>query len=180
MAERTIYKSEEGRKKILALYDSMLERPEIPYHNDIYIDTSFGRAHLVETGNKDGEPLLLFHGGNSTTAYTLLVYFSAAVTVLVILLCTGTPVFGYGPVNWLAALGMAMFCTLLGHSVFSWGLKYESAAFISTAKLLEPVFAGVLGVILFGEIPKLQVILGACVVILGVYVYSRFSEARKG
>ena len=39
MAERTIYKSEEGRKKILALYDSMLERPEIPYHNDIYIDT---------------------------------------------------------------------------------------------------------------------------------------------
>ena len=72
MSERTIYKSEAGRKKILELYDSMLERPEIPYHNDIYIDTSFGRTHLVETGNKDGEPLLLFHGGNSTTAYTLL------------------------------------------------------------------------------------------------------------
>ena len=112
----------------------------------------------------------------STTAYTLLVYFSAAATVLAVLLCTGTPVFGYEPVNWLAALGMAVFCTLLGHSVFSWGLKYESAAFISTAKLLEPVFAGVLGVILFGEVPKGQVILGACVVILGVYVYSRFSE----
>ena len=112
----------------------------------------------------------------TTITYTLLVYFSASVTVLIILIFTGTPLLGYGPVNWLSALGMAVFCTLLGHSVFSWGLKYESAAFISTAKLLEPVFAGILGVLLFREIPKLQVIIGGCIVILGVYVYSRFAE----
>ncbi len=75
---------------------------------------------------------------------------------------------------------MAVFCTLPGHSVFSWGLKYESAAFISAAKLLEPVFAGILGALLFREIPKTQVIVGGCVVILGVYVYSRFSESAAG
>ena len=114
----------------------------------------------------------------STTSYTLLVYSSAACTVLVILLCRGTPLLGYAPVNWLSALGMAVFCTLLGHSVFSWGLKYESAAFISTVKLLEPVFANVLGLLLFREIPKLQVVLGGCVVILGVYVYSHFAESQ--
>lgn len=111
----------------------------------------------------------------STTTYTFLVYLSASVTVLIILLCSGTPVFGYEPVNWLTAAGMAVFCTLLGHSVFSWGLKYESAAFISTAKLLEPVFAAILGLLLFKEIPKNQVILGGSFVILGVYVYSHFS-----
>lgn len=114
----------------------------------------------------------------TTATYTYLVYSSAAVTVLVILLCSGTPLFGYGSVNWLTALGMAVFCTLLGHSVFSWGLKYESAAFISTVKLLEPVFAGILGFLLFGEVPKAQVILGGCIVILGVYVYSCFFESR--
>ena len=114
----------------------------------------------------------------TTTTYTLLVYASAAATVLVILLGCGTPLFGHAPVNWLSALGMAVFCTLLGHSVFSWGLKYESAAFVSTVKLLEPVFAGILGLLLFREIPKLQVVLGGCVVILGVYVYSRFAEPR--
>lgn len=113
----------------------------------------------------------------TTTTYTLLVYSSAAVTVLVILLCRGTPLLGYPPVNWLSALGMAVFCTLLGHSVFSWGLRYESAAFISTAKLLEPVFASVLGWLLFREIPALQVIIGACVIIAGVAVYTRFAEA---
>ncbi len=116
----------------------------------------------------------------STATYTLLVYAAAALTVLAILLCRGTPLLGYAPVNWLSALGMAVFCTLLGHSVFSWGLKYESAAFISTVKLLEPVFASVLGLLLFREIPKLQVVLGGCVVILGVYVYSRFAEPRPG
>ena len=115
----------------------------------------------------------------STTAYTTLVYSSAALTVLVILLCTGTPVLGYEPVNWLSALGMAVFCTLLGHSVFNWALKYESAAFLSTVKLLEPVFAAILGVLLFREIPSKQVMLGGFIVILGVYVYSRFSETPE-
>ena len=115
----------------------------------------------------------------STTAYTTLVYSSAALTVLVILLCTGTPVLGYEPFNWLSALGMAVFCTLLGHSVFNWALKYESAAFLSTVKLLEPVFAAILGVLLFREIPSKQVMLGGFIVILGVYVYSRFSETPE-
>lgn len=38
---------------------------------DIYIDTSFGKTHLIETGNFYGKPLLVFHGGNVTTAYNL-------------------------------------------------------------------------------------------------------------
>jgi len=114
----------------------------------------------------------------STTTYTFLVYFSAAVTVLLILVFSGQPVFGYVPVNWWTALGMAVFCTILGHSVFSWGLKYESPAFISTAKLLEPVFASILGLILFREIPGVLVIIGGLIVISGIYIYTRFQASR--
>lgn len=40
--------------------------------SDIYVKTSFGKTHLVEIGNKTGTPLLVFHGGNATTAYSLL------------------------------------------------------------------------------------------------------------
>ena len=107
----------------------------------------------------------------STAVYTFLVYASAAVTLLVILLCTGLPLTGWGPSNLLSALGMAVFCTLLGHSVFSWGLRYESAAFIATAKLLEPVFASLLGLLLFRETPGPTGILGGLAVILGVFLY---------
>ncbi|MBO4900034.1 MAG: alpha/beta hydrolase [Lachnospiraceae bacterium] len=68
---KTIYKSEEGKRKILDLYDEQLKRLEVPY-KDIYVETSYGNTHLIETGSPDGEPLLVFHGGNATTAYNLL------------------------------------------------------------------------------------------------------------
>ena len=68
---RSIYKSEEGRKAILELYDRQLSRLQTPW-KDVCVDTSFGKTHIIETGSPSGEPLLFFHGGNSTSAYTLL------------------------------------------------------------------------------------------------------------
>ena len=109
----------------------------------------------------------------STTVYTALVYTSAAGTVLAAALAGGQALAGWGPVNLLAGLGMAVFCTLLGHSVFSWGLKYLPPAFISTANLLEPVLASVWGLLLFGERPGPLVVLGGGVILLGIALYSR-------
>ena len=109
----------------------------------------------------------------STTVYTFLVYTCAALTVLAAALISGTPLTGYGAVNYLTALGMTVFCTLLGHSVFSWGLKYLPAAFISTVKLMEPVFASVWGLLLFGEAPGWMVIAGGAIIILGIALYGR-------
>ena len=77
----------------------------------------------------------------STIGYTFIVYAASSATVLAMLLIRNTPLLGYRPLNYLCALGLAVFCTLLGHSVFSWGLKYEKASFVAMAKLLEPVFA---------------------------------------
>ena len=109
----------------------------------------------------------------STTVYTTLVYSAATATVLAAALAGGQALAGWGPVNLLAGLGMAVFCTLLGHSVFSWGLKYLPPAFISTVKLLEPVFASVWGLFLFGERPGVLVVLGGALILLGIALYSR-------
>lgn len=65
------YKSQEAKEKSLELYDQQLLKLNMPFQ-DIYIDTSFGKTHVVEIGNKAGKPLLVFHGGNSNTAYNLL------------------------------------------------------------------------------------------------------------
>lgn len=67
----TIYKSEAGKNRILQLYDEQLTRLPVPC-KDLWVETSFGRTHLIETGSPEGEPLLVFHGGNATTAYNLL------------------------------------------------------------------------------------------------------------
>lgn len=112
----------------------------------------------------------------TTTVYTFLVYTSAMFTVLTLSLLRGIPLFGYNPKNFWLALGLAVCCTLLGHSVFSWGLKYEKASFIATAKMLDPVFASLLGIMIFQEIPQALVIAGGCVVICGVYYFTAHSE----
>ena len=109
----------------------------------------------------------------STSVYTFLVYTCAALTVLVASLVSGVPLTGHGTVNYLTALGMTVFCTLLGHSVFSWGLKYLPAAFIATVKLMEPVFASVWGLLLFGEVPGWMVVIGGAVIIFGIALYGR-------
>ena len=67
----TIYRSEKGKEEIIRLYDSQLSRLEKPW-KDVYVETSFGMTHIIETGDLSGEPLLVFHGGNATTAYNLL------------------------------------------------------------------------------------------------------------
>ena len=115
----------------------------------------------------------------STTIYTFLVYFCAELTVLVIALVGGTPMFGYDSINFVTAFVMAVFCNLLGHSVFSWGLKYLPPSFISTVKLLEPVFASVWALALFGEKPGLMVLLGGVVVLCGIAMYCRITEEKS-
>lgn len=112
-------------------------------------------------------------GGISTMVYSWFLYGSAAVTVLLFVLVSGTAPLGYEPLNFLTTLGMAVCCTIGGHSIYSWGLKILPASFVASAKMMEPVFASVWGLFLFGEKPGLLVILGGAVVIFGIALYSR-------
>lgn len=68
---KTIYRKHDSKYKIIQLYDKQLARLTVPY-KDLCINTYFGITHLIETGNFNGKPLLIFHGGNVTTAYNLL------------------------------------------------------------------------------------------------------------
>lgn len=111
----------------------------------------------------------------STTVYTYLVYCMSLVTVLVLTIISGTPMFGYGAVNFGAALGMALFCTLMGHSIFSWALKYLPASMVSTVRLLDCVVSTLWGCLFFHEIPGLATVLGGIMVISAVILYSRIT-----
>lgn len=111
----------------------------------------------------------------SAVTYTFIVYVSAAVTALVLSLAMGTDLAPTANDLW-CALGMAVFCTLLGHSVYSWGLKYEKASFVAVVNLLEPVFGSVLALAVLGEAPAALVVAGSAVVLAGVYLFSRATE----
>ena len=67
---RSVYKNVKSERIILNLYDEQASSLNIDFE-DIYTDTRFGKTHLLKTGNRDGMPVLLFHGGNSTSPYYL-------------------------------------------------------------------------------------------------------------
>ena len=114
----------------------------------------------------------------STTSYTFIVYVFCALTLVLIILIRQIPMFGYGWVSILSGLLLAVFSTLLGHSIFSWCLKYFSPAFVSASKLCEPVIAGIAASFLFAELPTWLQILGDVIVLAGV-VYFSLLEVKK-
>ena len=115
----------------------------------------------------------------STTAYTFIVYVSCALTLVLASLLQNQRLLDYGWNPILVGFALAVCSTLLGHSIFSWALKFFSPSFVSACKLLEPVGAGVLAVFLFGEIPGLLALIGAAMILLGVWYYARIEQKEK-
>ena len=118
-------------------------------------------------------------GHLSTTIYTFLTYLFCFLALVIMAAGSRTPLVGYGGREWLIGLGLAVLCTLMGHSLFSWCLKYLSPAYVSAAKLCEPVFSGALAVPLFGEIPAPLQLLGAVLVLGAVLLYTKAEKTTE-
>ena len=112
----------------------------------------------------------------STTVYTYLVYAACAAVLVLTCLVQEQKLLGYGFSPVPVGLLLAVFSTLLGHSIFSWCLKYFSPAFVSASKLCEPVVAAILAAILFGELPGMLMLLGGALILGGVLYYSRLES----
>ncbi len=112
-------------------------------------------------------------GHLSTTVYTFLTYLACFVTLVVLTAGSGTPLVGYGTRELFMGLALAVLCTLLGHSLFSWCLKYLSPSYVSAAKLCEPVFSTLAAIPLFHEVPTPLQLFGGVVVLGSVLLYTR-------
>lgn len=115
----------------------------------------------------------------STTVYTYLVYGACAGVLLLLCCLMGESLTGYGVGAVIVGFLLAVVSTLLGHSIFSWCLKYFSPSFVSASKLCEPVAAAVLAGILFGEVPGILQVVGGVLIIAGVYFYSRIEREEQ-
>ena len=112
----------------------------------------------------------------STNVYTYVVYSSCALVLLMTCLIQEYRLFDYGMSAVVVGLLLSVFSTILGHSIFSWCLKYFSPAFVSASKLCEPVVAAIMAGILFGEMPVVLQVIGGAMIIGGVYYYSRIER----
>ena len=115
----------------------------------------------------------------STTVYTYMVYTACAAVLVVTCLVQGYGLFSYGPSAVLVGALLAIFSTILGHSIFSWCLKFFSPSFVSASKLCEPVAAAAMAAFLFAEIPTMFQILGGLLILGGVCWYSRIERKAE-
>lgn len=112
----------------------------------------------------------------STTVYTFVVYATCAAVLVGLCAFQGNNLIGFGANPVIVGLLLAVFSTILGHSIFSWCLKFYTPSFVSAAKLMEPVVASFLAVFLFGEIPTALQLLGGGLIITGLYAYTKLEK----
>ena len=113
----------------------------------------------------------------TTTVYTYVVYVACAITLLLFTAVQRYTLEAFELSAIAVGFFLAVFSTILGHSIFSWCLKYFSPSFISASKLCEPIVAAAVAAVLFREIPGALQVIGGAIVLIGVFLYSR--QERK-
>ena len=148
-------------------------------------DTSAGQAHLygdlLSLASALAVAVYMLLGRAvqkrlSTGVYTYIVYFACLAGLLAVCGGYGFDLFAHGWVTPAVGLALAVFSTILGHSVFSWCLRHFSPAFVSASKLCEPVVAALLALPLFGEYPGWLQVVGGAVILGGVWYYAHLEN----
>ena len=109
--------------------------------------------------------------------YIFVVYGIAAVVLVLLVFASGQSTVGYPPQAYIWLILLALVPQLMGHSSFNWALGYLSAAFVSITLLGEPIGSAVLAYILLDETPTLLKVIGAILILAGIYISSR-GEAK--
>lgn len=116
----------------------------------------------------------------SIMPYTFVVYGSCTIVLLIIGILTSTSLGPGSLKNMVLFLALAVIPTLLGHSVFNWGLEYVQASVISIALLGEPVGATILAILILHELPTLVQVIGGIIIITGLYIFTVTTEKNQG
>jgi drug/metabolite transporter (DMT)-like permease len=111
--------------------------------------------------------------------YTFYTYGSSALALIIASVATGTPFAPYPARDWLIFMALAIVCTVIGHTVFNWVLRYVQASVVSVSVLGEPLGAILWASIFLREYPSLRQAVGACFIFGGLLIFTRFSAGHR-
>jgi drug/metabolite transporter (DMT)-like permease len=103
--------------------------------------------------------------------YTSIMYVFTFFWMAVFIGVSGVPPTGFQPINLLWALGLAVFATLLGHTMLNVALKYFKAPTVSAVMLITVITAPLVVYLGLGETPTKYTLIGGCVIIAGLLLY---------
>lgn len=116
----------------------------------------------------------------SSFAYTLVVYSATSVILVAYDLVLGYPLAGYPTADWGWFFCLALFPTLLGHSIFNWIIKWLNTTTISMGILGEPIGTAILAYFILGEVVTPPQWIGGLIIIAGIYLFIRYNQPAKG
>lgn len=118
-------------------------------------------------------------GSVSLPAYTFFTYGSSSLVLIATSLASRTPFGPYPVQDWLLFLALAMVCTILGHTVFNWVLRYVQASVVSVSVLGEPLGAIIWASVFLREFPTARQMSGAAIIFAGLFLFTR-AAVRRG
>jgi drug/metabolite transporter (DMT)-like permease len=112
--------------------------------------------------------------------YTAVVYLFTFLWMSLFILFLGVPPAGFAPANLLWALALAIFPTLLGHTMQSVSLKYFKAPTVSAVLLSNMITAPLAVYLVLGDAPTKYTFIGGSVILVGIgwYLWMERRDAR--
>ncbi|WP_257352038.1 DMT family transporter [Pseudalkalibacillus decolorationis] len=105
--------------------------------------------------------------------YTFLVYGFATIALFFYDVILEYSLYPFPPEDWIYFLLLAIFPTLLGHTIFNWALKYVSASVISMVILGEPIGASILAYFILSETLSVAQVIGGLIILVGIFIFIR-------
>jgi len=106
----------------------------------------------------------------SLLGYVTPLYAVCSVILLLFVVVSGDALAPYSANVWAYLAALAIVPTIIGHSLFNWSIKHVRPTAISITFLGEPVVAGLLALVFFGQRPPLATFIGGALVLAGVYL----------
>lgn len=114
----------------------------------------------------------------STLPYIWLLFSSAALTSIIAMILTATPISGYSTEGYFWVLLVTIFPQLIGHSIFSYVLAYLPATYISIVTQLSIAVAALIAAQIFNEVVTVAQLIGSAAILIGVIIVT-ISRSQK-
>jgi len=102
--------------------------------------------------------------------YMVPLYFIAGVICLLCALPFTNPIKTYTTLNVVMIVGLGLIPTVFSHTILNYSMRFFRGQVVSVTNLTQPIFAGVLGYLIFGELPRLAYYAAAVLIFIGVLI----------
>jgi drug/metabolite transporter (DMT)-like permease len=107
----------------------------------------------------------------STSTFTSVCYLVCSLSVLPVVVLTGSPLSGFTTYDWLLLLALIIGAQLLGHTLFNLSLKRVSPVVVSLIVFFEVPVSAILALIWLGQQPPAGTIPGIIGLIFGCSIF---------